>query len=56
MKIKPQDISFHILRMDIFKKEMVLKVGEYVEKLEPLYTVSWYVNWCSHYGKNYGGS
>ena len=29
-------------------------VGEDVEGREPSYTVG--VNWCSHYGKQYGGS
>ena len=27
-----------------------------VEKREPSYTVGGNVNWCSHYGKQYGGS
>ena len=27
-----------------------------MEKREPSYTVGSHVNWCSHYGKQYGGS
>ena len=30
--------------------------GEDVEKKEHSYTVGRNVNWCSHYGKQYGGS
>ena len=30
--------------------------GEGVEKREPSYTVAGDVNWCSHYGNQYGGS
>ena len=34
----------------------ITNVGEDVKKKEPLYTVGGNVNWCSHYGKQYGGS
>ena len=27
-----------------------------MDKREPLYTVGGNINWCSHYGKQYGGS
>jgi len=30
--------------------------GEGVEKRESSYTVGGYVDWCSHYGKQCGGS
>ena len=30
--------------------------GEDVEEKEPSYTISGNVNWCSHYGKQYGES
>ena len=30
--------------------------GDSVEKKEPSYTVGGNVNWCSHYGEQYGGS
>ena len=26
-----------------------------MEKKEPSYTVGWNVNWCSHFGDQYGG-
>ena len=34
----------------------IARIGEDVEKKEPLYTVGGNVNWCSHYGKQFGGS
>ena len=30
--------------------------GEDVEEKEPSYTIGGNVNWCRHYGKQYGGS
>ena len=30
--------------------------GENIEKIEPSYTVGGNVNWCNHYGEQYGGS
>ena len=33
-----------------------INAGESVEKREPSYTVSGHMNWCSHCGKQYGGS
>ena len=41
-------------RMAIIKKNTT-NVSEDVEKREHLYTVGGNVNWCSHYGKQYGG-
>ena len=41
------------VRMAIIKKT---SVGKDVEKKELLYTVGGTINWCSHYGKQYGGS
>ena len=32
----------------------ITSVGKYVEKREPLYIVSENINWCNHYGKEYG--
>ena len=32
-----------------------INAGKGVEKREPSYTVGGSVNWCSHYGKPYGG-
>ena len=37
-------------------KQKNYTVGEDVEKREPLYTVDGNVNWCNHYGKQYGGT
>ena len=34
----------------------MINVGEDVEKRKHLHTVGGNVNWCSHYGKQYGGS
>ena len=31
-------------------------VGKIMDKREPLYSVGGYVNWYSHYGKQYGVS
>ena len=32
----------------------IASVGKYVEKREPLYIVNGNINWCNHYGKQYG--
>ena len=40
----------------IVKTAKIINVGEDVEKREPSYTVGGNVNWCSHYGEQYGGS
>ena len=36
------------------KALQTINAGEGVEKREPSYTVGRNVNWCSHYGKQYG--
>ena len=38
------------------KSLQIINVGEGVEKRETSYTVGGNVNWCSHYGEQYGGS
>ena len=38
------------------KNPQTINAGEGVEKREPSYTVGGNVNWCSHYGEQYGGS
>ena len=38
------------------KSLQITNAGEGVEKREPSYTVGGNVNWCRHYGKQYGGS
>ena len=35
---------------------MTINAGEGVEKREPSYIVGGNVNWCKHYGEQYGGS
>ena len=46
-----------LVRMAIIKKSTKQKNdGESMEKREPSYTVGENVNWCSHYGKEYGSS
>ena len=44
------------VRMAIIKKSTKTIAREGVEKKEPSYTVGENVNWCSHYGKQYGES
>jgi len=44
-----------LLRIDIIKKSTI-NAGEGMEKRESFYTVDGNVNWCTHYGKQYGGS
>ena len=34
----------------------IINAGESVEKKDPSYTVGGNVNWCSHYGEQYGNS
>ena len=52
MQVRPT-ISYHITSVTLSSKgAQVTNIGEAVEKREPLNTVS--VNWCSHYGKQYG--
>ena len=38
------------------KGQVIANGDEDVEKREHLCTVGWNVNWCSHYGKQFGGS
>ena len=42
--------------MAIIKSLYIINAGEGVEKSEPSFTVGGNVNWCSHYGKQYGMS
>ena len=50
-------MRYHLtpVRMAIIEKIANNNVGEDVEKREPLYTHGGNANWCSHYGKQYGG-
>ena len=45
-----------LVRMAVINKEQVTSVGKDVEKREPSCTVGGIANWCSHCGKQYGGS
>ena len=38
------------------KSLQIINAEEGEEKREPSYTVGGNVNWCSHYGEQYGGS
>ena len=50
--------SYHLtpVRMTIIKRLQITNVDKDVEKREPSYAVGGNVNWCSHCGKQYGGS
>ena len=37
-------------------RPQITNAREGVEKRKPSYTVGGYVNWCNHYGKQYGGT
>ena len=51
-------MRYHLtpVRMAIIKELQTINAGEGVEKREPSCTVAGNVNWCSHYGEQYGGS
>ena len=51
-------MRYHLrpVRMATVKKTEITSVGEDVETKDPLYIVDGNVNWCSHYGKQYGDS
>ena len=57
MQIK-STMRYHltVVRMAIIKSLQIVNVGDSVEKREPSYTVGGNVNWCSHFGEQYGGS
>lgn len=58
MQIKTTERCYLVpVRMVIItNKQNIASIGEDVEKLEPLYTVSENVKWYSCYGKQYRGS
>ena len=45
-----------LVRMAIIKTLQTINAGEGVEKKEPSRSVGGNINWCSHYGEQYGGS
>ena len=62
MQIKTS-MRYHLIsiRMAIIKNKQtknpeIISTGENVEKREPSYAVGENVNWCNHYGKQYGDS
>ena len=57
MQIKTT-MRYHLtwVRMAIIKNLQTVTSGEGVEKREPSGTVGGNVNWCNHYGEQYGGS
>ena len=54
-KSKHKATSSHTQWNRYYEKELV-SVGEDVEKLEPSHTAGGNVKWCSHFGKQSGGS
>ena len=47
------ETSHHTL---LWKREEIKSLGEDVEKRKISSTIGGNINWCSHYGKHYGGS
>ena len=58
IQIKKCKISHHICQNGYHHKNLqITNVGQDREKREPSYNPYWWeCNWCSHYGKHYGGS
>ena len=57
MQIIPQwDITLHLSKWLLSKRLQVTNIAKDVEKGEPTSTIYGNVNWCSYYGKQYGGS
>ena len=51
------EVSFHTGQNGHHQKMYkTINVGEGVEKRELSYSIGGYVNWYSHYGRQYGGS
>ena len=56
MQTKPQwDMTSHLLEWLWSKGQEIASVGKDVEIREVWWTADENVNWCSHYGKQYGG-
>ena len=56
MQIKTTMWYGHLSEWLSSKALQIINAGEGVEKREPSYIVGGNVNWCRHYGKQYGGS
>ena len=52
----PQSYNIPVKVKPVIKSLQVISAGEGVERWEPFYTVGGNVNWCGHYGKQFGGS
>ena len=50
------DTNSHLLEWLLSARELITSDGEVVEKKEPSFTAGGNVNWCNHYGKQYGAS
>ena len=55
MQIKTT-VRYHWSELLSSKSLQITNAGEGMEKREHSYTVGGNVNWCSHYGEQYGGS
>ena len=55
-KPKQRDTTSFQSEWTWLKGVQIINAGEAVEKSEPSYTLGGNVNWCSHYGKQYGSS
>ena len=51
-------MRYHLIpvRTAIIKRQEITSAGKYMEKREPLGTISGNENLCNHYGKQYDGS
>ena len=55
-KSKQQDITSQLSEWPSSRSLKIANASENVETKEPLPIVGGKVNWCSHYGKQYGNS
>ena len=55
-RIANKNYTSHQSEWTSFKSLQITNTGGGVEKREPSYTVGGNVDWCSYYGKQYGGS
>ena len=53
MQIKTTCDHFTLIRMAVITSIQITNVGDYMEKIEPFYTVSGNVYWCNQNGKLY---
>ena len=49
-------MRYHLIAISVHIIEKAISIGEDVEKRKPSYIVGENINWCSHYGKQYGDS